>query len=799
MLRLVNISKYYLIKNNKRISALKNISLSLPEKGLFSFIGKSGSGKSTLLNILGGIDKPDSGTFLFNGKNTNDYNSIEWDNHRGKQIGFIFQEYNLIAELNVADNIALSLGYQEIDIQLKVKAVLKQVGLSNYESRSINELSGGEKQRIAIARALVKNPAMILADEPTGSLDKESSLLILKILKEISQDKLVILVTHDDKAIEFSDIIYELRSGELIGKDIKDVPINKEIDNQRIFVRKLKLPFKYTKKIALSNLFENKIRLFFTLILFVMSLMLVFITFSLNKIDFGQISFNTFKGYNINEFNFDYSSNCSICIEENQKLLNDIQSLQDKYHNITIFKLYKHKILLSKFEGNFEHPSDDIFSDIDKIYNIIIYAKLTSKDILYGNLSTKDNEILLTDYIAYMLLRYKISDVPNIQQLVGKDIIFKVQENNYHFKIAGIINTDCEKYMDYSRTYSDKEKDIFFIKQLNNYSAIYFSKENLAYFNNSSDTIQLFFHIEGYSPFYFMKKLSSSIDNETVVYGNIPTNKNEIMLTLPKLLEFEKITANDFLTNKTFYINKWVNKEILLMPGYSIDSPLENGYKIVGILDKPDIDIDNYGYKNSMIVTDSYFDEYYNYYFNTITTGGKITLDYNHEKQTVNLINNIDELGYEHSSTISTELYNLRNDISFYQEIIFYFTLFSLILTSLLLYTYISSLIENKKIQIGILRSLGISAFDCGKIFVFAIMLTILFVNVVNFSILIFVNRLLNNKLSEMYNFTFNLFYFNTNVLVTLLLSCLVAIIASFIPLKRIIKMKPIDAIRNKK
>lgn len=799
MLRFIDISKYYTTKENEKVYALRDISFTLPEKGFYSFIGRSGSGKSTLLNILGGLDRPDFGKFLINGEDTSDYNSKEWDYYRGEKVGFIFQEFNLIEELNVEENIALSLvinDYQDEEIKSKIKKILEVVELSNYENRRVNELSGGEKQRIAIARALVKNPTIILADEPTGNLDKESSLIILKILKEISKESLVVLVTHYNEAMKFSDYIFELITGELVEQEIN--VSSTKIENKINHSHKLNLPFRYIKKIALQNIFYNNFKLFFTLILFVMSLMLVFITFSINNFNYGKIFFDTFKSYNVNEINFAYSRDCTVCLNKNERMLNDIKTLQDKYNNIDIFEVYKQKILLSQFVGNYERPKDRLFTDNSKIQNLIIYPKLISKDILYGHQSTSNKEILITDYVAYMLLRYSVYEVQNIQQLIGKDVIFSIQDNKYYFKISGIINTDCEDYMDSQKEYTDEEIDNFYIQYFTNYSSIYFSKENLDYMNNSSNTIHIEFYIENHLPFFNMIKLSKSVDSSTVIYGNTPNYQNEVMITLSKIFEYENITFDDFQTNEDLYINKWINKNILLLPGYSVDSPMESGYKIVGIINDINSNSTSNIMKNSLIVTDSYFNQYYSYYSKTKLIQGKIIINYSKEKIMVNLLNDINKFNYQHASIISMELNQVQQDLTMLNDVIFYITLFSLLFAILLLYTFLSNLIESKKIQIGILRSLGIPALDCSKIFIFAILLIIIFVNMVTISILSVIMRLINNEFSEIYNVNFRLFYFNNNILIILLLSCIIAIIASFIPLKKIIKMKPIDAIRNK-
>ena len=176
MLELKNVNKIYKSKNTSNTEALRNINLNFNKVGLTFILGKSGCGKSTLLNILGGLDTPTSGEIIFKGKSFKDFKSSNYDSYRNTSIGFVFQEYNLVEKFNVFDNVAYALKLQNKKIDDNVVLdVLDKVGLKDHAKRKVNELSGGQKQRVAIARALVKNPSIILADEPTGNLDSESS------------------------------------------------------------------------------------------------------------------------------------------------------------------------------------------------------------------------------------------------------------------------------------------------------------------------------------------------------------------------------------------------------------------------------------------------------------------------------------------------------------------------------------------------------------------------------------------------------------------------------------------------
>lgn len=218
MLEIRNVTKTYRSKTGESVKALDNISISFPESGMVFILGKSGSGKSTLLNAIGGLDSIDSGEFIIMGKSSKNFVGSDFDAYRNTFIGFIFQEYNVLDEFTVGANIALALelqGKKATDEQ--INKILAQVDLLSFAKRKPNELSGGQKQRVAIARALVKEPQIIMADEPTGALDSNTGKQIFDTLKELSKEKLVLIVSHDrDFAERYADRIVELADGHII-------------------------------------------------------------------------------------------------------------------------------------------------------------------------------------------------------------------------------------------------------------------------------------------------------------------------------------------------------------------------------------------------------------------------------------------------------------------------------------------------------------------------------------------------------------------------------------------------------
>lgn len=259
MLELKDIKKQYKIGEIKQ-EVLKGISINFRDKEFASILGASGSGKTTLLNIIGGLDKYDSGDLLIEGVSTKKYNSNNWDSYRNHKIGFVFQNYNLIMHQSVLANVELSLTLSGMNKKTRRKMAieaLEKVGLKDHINKLPSQLSGGQMQRVAIARALVNDPEIILADEPTGALDSNTSIQIMDILKEISKEKLVIMVTHNPQlANDYSTRIIELKDG-LIIKDSDPFNDIKEY-NKKDTVSKTSMSFMTSIGLSFKNLLTKK-------------------------------------------------------------------------------------------------------------------------------------------------------------------------------------------------------------------------------------------------------------------------------------------------------------------------------------------------------------------------------------------------------------------------------------------------------------------------------------------------------------------------------------------------------------
>lgn len=312
MLQVKNLTKIYKTKSGVETTAVNNLTADFGDRGLTFILGKSGCGKSTLLNLLGGLDSPTSGEIIVDGKSRSDFTEKENADYRNTYVGFVFQEYNLVEEFSVGENIALALELQgEKDRKERVENALRAVGLvdaagNTLYNRRTNELSGGQKQRVAIARALIKEPKIILADEPTGALDSETGKDIYKLLKELSKEKLVIVVTHDIAAApEYGDRTIELSDGKI--KSDSGMPAENEKNENAGAgeTKRGKLSFLHTFLLGATALKHKPMRLMFSILLSALAFVMFAVSFTASAMNVYKIDLETLKNKNLSYYLID--------------------------------------------------------------------------------------------------------------------------------------------------------------------------------------------------------------------------------------------------------------------------------------------------------------------------------------------------------------------------------------------------------------------------------------------------------------------------------------------------------------
>ena len=260
MLELKKIKKTYVTDGFKQV-ALNDVSLNFRDNEFVSILGPSGSGKTTLLNIIGGLDRYDEGDLIINNISTKKYKDRDWDSYRNHTVGFVFQSYNLIPHQSVLANVELALTISGVSRKKRKELAteaLKKVGLIDHIHKRPSQLSGGQMQRVAIARALVNNPDILLADEPTGALDTKTSDQVMKLLKEVGKDRLVIMVTHNSElANEYSTRIVNLKDGKIIGDTNPYRLSKKRKDAIHKNLGKAKMGILTAFQLSLKNLLTN--------------------------------------------------------------------------------------------------------------------------------------------------------------------------------------------------------------------------------------------------------------------------------------------------------------------------------------------------------------------------------------------------------------------------------------------------------------------------------------------------------------------------------------------------------------
>ncbi len=436
-----NLVKNYKLKSGV-VEALRNISFDLADSGMVFVLGKSGSGKSTLLNVLSGMDSFDEGDIIFHGKSLKGYTAKEYDDHRSNHCGFVFQEYNLIPELNVEDNIGLALDIGgDKEGRNKIGKVLKLVGLEGYEKRKVTELSGGQKQRIAIARAIIKEPEIIFADEPSGALDSETGGEIFGILKELSKEKLVIVVTHDRESAErYGDRIIELSDGKIKSDSKAGYKAEEKTEDEKK-PKKSAMPIKFALKIGCGNFKYHPIRLAVTVLL----AMIAFVFFGISFIPVvnnnSVIMYDTMKKNGITQSTLRKYRQGEYYADRIPISGSDFGSLENKYGALLpVAKCAKGVENLGD-----DYPEEIYYEGLPVGYTVIDEAALGKFGFsLDGKLPSYGDEIAITKYTAETLSRYGFQEDPRNQTLVvdGKE-----------FTICGIIDTKIDKkYQDLKAT-----------------------------------------------------------------------------------------------------------------------------------------------------------------------------------------------------------------------------------------------------------------------------------------------------------------------------------------------------------
>lgn len=444
ILKINKLNKYYTISKNNKFRALKDVDLEISKGEIVAILGESGSGKSTLMNIIGGLDTDYSGQVFVGNSDLKDLSEKELDKYRKDEIGFVFQSFNLIPHLNVLDNVTIAMTLSNISLSRRTKRaieVLDSLGLKDQMYKKPNQLSGGQKQRVAIARALVNNPRIILADEPTGSLDKETSIQILGILRDISKDGItVIMVTHSELVASISNRVITISDGEIVSDEIRS-DVSKYKDNVEKENSKQNLSFFSAIKLALNNMKKKLARNVLVSIGASIGIMSVVVMLSLGE---GVKSYIKDRmNENVNPLTIEVSK--AIERDEYRPFYEGVKTFseEDIQELSNVDNLYKIEKVFNSMMSNSRINIDD------KNYNIQMFSTINNNfvesDLLEGSLPGEDE----------IILNVMISDLidEDYSKAIGKKVkVYFVEESKMlekEFTISGISENSYQIYFNY--------------------------------------------------------------------------------------------------------------------------------------------------------------------------------------------------------------------------------------------------------------------------------------------------------------------------------------------------------------
>lgn len=846
MIELKDVHKTYKSKKGKSTKALDGISVTFDEKGITFILGKSGSGKSTLLNVLGGLDQYDSGDMLIFGKSSKDFTQADFDSYRNTYVGFIFQEFNILEDYDVYQNIVLALQLQQKEVnESEIDQLLDQLELTELKKRKVNELSGGQKQRVAIARALIKEPKIILADEPTGNLDSKTGRQVMELLKDISKEKLVVIVSHDEEYAEtYGDRIIEVKDGQVI-RDTKEV-VNKERKSTYETI-KSHLPFQDSFKLGLGSLKHKKVKLAFTVFLTVLTLGFLSCTDTLSSYDFSlghakllsdrKEQFVQVEKRRLVTDPYDGRINNSILLRMDDDAL---QTVRNRMNSKAFYEVYRYRdvnswsdydtastLLHVQDDTNFSYYEDNSLelvacSDVSKIL----------KEEVIGRMPNGPFEIVISNSLADTILKHGIEVYETVtSNEFTESKIFKpttydeILNTNYTYyfgsnekiKIVGIINYDLSSVSNlYQNNVLNKvyvhedfvsNLKILPISQIKNDYSIEISLENKEESTDgesmSSSSTSLLDHPVEYFDGVTWRTTDHLNDNEIIlnIYEVDPTSsyQNDLSNYISKHYDedYDTLTKR-FLGNYIQEKNVIGSKVRLDIYSYTSSKALVNSYSdlvVVGVYYRDDNSSMYSGGSN--YVSSSLLEEYTVKQVERTSVLYPMTTknEFKHATDTFPIDSDLAiRTTYGDKMAEEKVFFDSIQTLAFYAGIVF------IVFTVFLIINFMYTSIHYRKREIGVLRALGARSLDVMKIFLWeGVCLSVLSGTIASI-LLVVVSNVMNSFVMTRFSgmLTTPFIVGIRQFVVIYLLVFVVTFISSILPLIRISKMKPIDAILNK-
>lgn len=847
MIEFKNVSKSYKDGQSTKL-VIDDLNLTLGNKGFYTFLGPSGSGKTTILNLISLLDKPSSGDILLDNKSLLSFSSKEINEYRASYIDYIFQDFNLFENETVLFNLSII-----TDDENKIKEVLNTVGLASYEKRKVNLLSVGEKQRVAIARSIIKDSKILLCDEPTGNLDDENTKIIFNLLKDLAKTKLVILVTHDiNGAKKYSDVIFNLKNGKIKEKVIHEIKEENKEKETDIENNKIKLGLGKIIKLGLSNLKKSLGTFIITAIIVISQFAASISMISVNCYDKAEAITKTMKEnqvYNSEIALYRDSKQESIYYEEKYagpqlyfdgKKESDVLTIQNECKDNTVATEYYFNV----FFDFFVEPSFPRIREDDSLYSTY-FSKIVVSDnfdkfyqpLLKGRYPQAAGEIVLYDYIIDSLYHYKIIDTTN---MVDKSLSYHFLDNKYELKVVGILQTPYNTFFEKYKEYEDRAKnysyqtDEYVEEYLSSLRKIYCLKETynkLKEFYND-DYVQFksflfgeydvkdplsYFYLPVYNCFKKVENIDSFRDKLIYFDESSKLGARSIFLTKKSVYkafnvnsdeEFNKISFNGESGFEALCKNSWVAYNFFYNPTYMAGRIIDTSLtKISGIIDSDEICPYMIWSGVSLRVGELPFDYFRPNIFlsNNWHKNKKLIKKYSYlEKKSDAFYDSVDSSWQETKFCIfnmATEVIEANN--VYLKEVRNMTNLISTLLFvasfGILFYFSFSSIRDNLY-KIGLLTSLG-----CSKIKALSVYLvSFIFLFLMSFAIAIPIGFFVVSRINNIYLYHLSsILYFFTisplSIFISLMISLGVLILGVAYPLVRLFKMPVIKTIKGYK
>ena len=840
MLEVKDLKKIYHDDSGDAV-ALAGVSFKLPNKGMVFVVGKSGCGKTTLLNTIGGLDHFSSGDILINGKGLSKFSVVELDNYRNSTIGFVFQDFCLIDRLTVIDNIKLSLEFQDSKEKVDYDKLLARIGLEGLGNRYPKQLSAGQKQRVAIARAIVKNPQIILADEPTGNLDENTSNQLMDLLKEISKERLVVVISHNpEEAYRYADRILEMADGKIISdkainEDYTDVPliyddkailagngiitnedlevlntkINESNGNYEVLQSEPKFINKeanvISEEIDLKNVkMNNKTKLKYSLFFFRKKM--IFNLFMILLITIVTAFLSIIEGLGFNELTDEM-----IRINNDEGYNYVIMSYNDDdYSMFEAIDLEKVSNITSKYQGefnalypinlNFYDVTDSYVANTTNLYYTNVSSGYTSQsngvlisnldeisnkanggrgvEVIYGEIKENSTGIIITDYLADCIIRYD-ENMKSYQDIVDAGMLYKTLD------VDAVIKSDFyDKYKDNMFEYAQDEENNKFVIDV-------FWKYSLCYTVNNN-------FVDDYINYCYDNKCGYlQLHQFSIRSGRNMLNQNALSVSYSDKLNDDEIYMSNYTYCELFKKDQ-VDSEFtpfkvtLKILDSDLNKMIDKEFNVVGLYENTDS-------LDSFILSDSYYKDMANSHINPWSIIVRNTGD------VYDIFDELLKENFVYSYYPQRTVFRTMQLLSVFTQVFMFISIIIILAIFLIIILNASTIIRQNVYEIGVMKALGAKTSELVVIFTLQMIITCLSVCILLYfasnTFMGYANDLLCNGISayigddvELNILIFSYKFFGINIISITLFT----IISIMVPILAIRNIKPLKIIKTR-